>query len=67
MPDSNYLRNQRRGLYKRYGTYALVTGASSGIGRAFAEHLARQGRTIVMSKIMAGMTKQHHKPDKHQA
>ncbi len=35
-------------LVKRYGPYAMVTGASEGIGRAFAEKLASMGMNVVL-------------------
>lgn len=33
---------------RAYGPWAVVTGASSGIGRAMAEHLAREGVNVVL-------------------
>lgn len=33
---------------KRYGSYALVTGASEGIGRSFAQALAKAGMNVLL-------------------
>ena len=38
---------------------ALVTGASRGIGRAIAEHLARAGATVDRDRDLAGRRGRH--------
>lgn len=40
--------DQSSAMVRRYGTYAMVTGASEGIGRAFAEKLASVGLNVVL-------------------
>jgi uncharacterized protein len=37
-----------KSFFKRYGAYALVTGASEGIGQCFAEELAKAGMNVVL-------------------
>lgn len=38
----------KRRLHLRYGPWAVVTGASDGIGKAFTEELAQQGFNLVL-------------------
>jgi NAD(P)-dependent dehydrogenase (short-subunit alcohol dehydrogenase family) len=40
---------QRRGLQRLKNRIALVTGASRGLGRFFAETLAREGATVILA------------------
>jgi short-subunit dehydrogenase len=42
-------QGQRPSLRQRYGEWALITGASSGIGREFARALARDGVSCALS------------------
>lgn len=39
---------QKTDLVEQYGPYALVTGASEGIGRAFSEELAKLGFQVIL-------------------
>ena len=36
-------------LKQRYGNWALITGASSGIGKEFAEQIAQQGMNVLLA------------------
>ena len=45
----DFFRSEGASLRQRYGEWALVTGASSGIGEAFARSLATQGISCVLT------------------
>ena len=44
-------------------TYTVITGASSGIGQAFAYKMASEGRNIIINgRNKSGWTKQRNRP-----
>jgi hypothetical protein len=59
---------QRPPLAERYGGWALVTGASSGIGAEFARAFAREGVPVVLTarreerlrELAAELSREHH-------
>lgn len=40
---------EKQNLYSKYGKWAVISGSSSGIGKAFAEQLAEAGFNIVLT------------------
>ncbi|CAH0754822.1 unnamed protein product [Bemisia tabaci] len=43
-----YFKAQNADLVKKYGSWAVVTGSTDGIGRAYAKELAKRGVNIVL-------------------
>lgn len=43
--------NTRNGNFRKYGCFAVVTGAASGMGRLYARHLAAMGYNLIIVDI----------------
>jgi 17beta-estradiol 17-dehydrogenase / very-long-chain 3-oxoacyl-CoA reductase len=43
-----FLPHEETSLVKKYGTWALITGSTDGIGKAYAHELAKRGLNIVL-------------------
>ncbi|KAF2904677.1 hypothetical protein ILUMI_01498 [Ignelater luminosus] len=43
-----FLPNEPQTLVKKYGSWALITGCTDGIGKAYAEELAKRGMNLVL-------------------
>ena len=44
---------------KQYGQWAVVTGATDGIGKAYAMELARQGLNVLLIARRSALTRTH--------
>jgi len=50
MPNQTHWQKSKRltDLYRRYGPWAVVSGASSRLGKAFCRHLASEGLNLIL-------------------
>ena len=57
--NGNRLHKKNQQFQKKYGPWALVTGASDGIGREFAHNIANAGMNLVLNarrkKVLEGL------------